>query len=133
MCQYIKDNDEQCGMDSEPFCRHHEDSLQAELHAIGQAMFEAGDVPTGGQFAQLIAEAVESHESGVQSGSDFGMMNTTCSGCETPLRRTERLKKPDNRPNHVVFEAIVECECAEFVLGSTGVRKKYISDDWLGE
>jgi hypothetical protein len=108
MCQYIKDNGEQCGIDSHdgPFCHQHDDSRYAELWRLID------------------------HLSVSDRGTRFGTMETTCDNCDGPLRRTERLTEHPNRPRHVVFEAVVECDCNEHVLGSTSVRKQRLPDAW---
>lgn len=106
MCIYIKDDDEQCGMSNHEglWCRHHEDSRQAQA------------------FAQAASAA--------QSDSSGGTMDTTCDDCDGPLRRTERLREHPNQPRRVVFEAVVECDCHELVLGSTSVRQQNLPHGW---
>jgi len=99
MCQYIKDGGEQCGMDDEPFCHHHEHSAQAAQYAAG-----------GGS-------------SGVE-------MERACATCEASLRRTERLSEHPNQPRRLVFEAVVECDCDEHVLGATSARLNQLPDGW---
>jgi hypothetical protein len=99
MCNYIKDDGEQCGMDDEPFCHHHEDSAQAAQYAAG-----------GGS-------------SGVE-------MERTCDDCEASLRRTERLSEHPNMNGRLVFEAVVECDCDEHVLGTKSVRTGSLPEGW---
>jgi len=106
MCIYIKDDDEQCGMSNHEglWCRHHEDSRQAQA------------------FAQAASAA--------QSGSSASEMETVCDNCEAPLRRRERLTEHPNQTRRMVFEAYVECDCHEFVLGSTSVRERNLPSGW---
>jgi hypothetical protein len=133
MCNYIKDDGEQCGMDNEPFCRHHKDSKQAALHEIGMEMFDGGDMPTGGQFAQLISTAVDIHSEtagDAQSGSSTTAMETHCDECGAALQRRERLSEHPNQTRRIMFEAVVECDCSELVLGSTGVRERNAPNGW---
>lgn len=105
MCQFIKDDGEQCSRDAKPFCFQHEDSTQA---------------------AQFHSEAVSG------GTADFvGIeMDTLCAECETPLRRTERLREHPNQGNRLVFEAIVECDCDEYVLGVTSERVSALPGGW---
>jgi len=114
MCNYIKDNGEQCGMDTEPFCRHHEDTEQAEQHSAAKA---AG---------QTVSEAT----AGAQSDFDGVIMDTTCGDCETPLRRTERLREHPNVSRRTTVEAVVECDCSEQVIASTSVLTDELPDGW---
>lgn len=133
MCNYIKDNGEQCGMNEDPFCRHHDDTEQAELHALGREMFDGGDMPSGGQFAQLISKAVDIHSAAsdsAQSGSEFGDMETHCDECGAALRRRERLREHPHSPRRIVFEAYIECDCAEHTLGTKGVRRAELPGGW---
>lgn len=130
MCQYIKDNDEQCGMDDEPFCHHHDETEQAELHALGQEMFDGGDMPTGAQFAQLISKAVDAHSAPSESDSIGIETNAECDDCGSTVRRTERLSQHPHSPRRMVFEAIAECDCGEFVITHKGVQRRKLPDGW---
>lgn len=106
MCLYIKDDGEQCGMSNHDgnWCRHHEDSRQAQVyeHALRAA----------------------------QSGSELGTMDTTCEECESALRRRERLTAHPHQNRRVLFEAYVECDCGEYVLGATSVRESNVPKGW---
>lgn len=137
MCQYIKDNDEQCDMEEEPFCHHHEDSVQATLHDIGVEMFDGGDVPTGGQFAQLIATAVEEHESDVSAAFDPQWTPTSCSECESAVRVVcARLDEAAFQPDKVIATLALTCPCGDSVQYDpswNGVPKSEIPDNWLDE
>lgn len=104
MCQYIKDDGEQCGRSAEPFCHQHEDT----------------------RFAVLYEKA----ESDAQSGSDFGTMDTTCDECGASLRRVERFSEHSNRGRTHVFEAVVECDCSEHVLGTKAVGNGRLPEGW---
>jgi len=99
MCKFFKDDGEQCGMDTEPFCRHHDDTAQAAQYAA-------------------------------DSGSSTIVMETTCSDCESSLRRTERLTDHPRQGGRVLFEAVVECDCAEHVLGAQSVRTSDVPSGW---
>lgn len=107
MCLFNKENGEQCGNDSEPFCRHHEDSHQSDIY----------------QTALTAA----------QSDLKSFRMETTCSGCGTSLHRRERLTEHPNMNGRVTFEAYVECDCGEYVLGSKSSREGRVPDGWLDE
>ena len=111
MCEYIKDDGEQCGIDTEPFCHMHDDTEQAE---------------------QWRDEKREMYGAVSGSSDDFNgyVMDATCGECETPLRRTERLTEHPNFDGRVLFEAVVECDCSEHVLGAQSVLKDEISDGW---
>lgn len=102
MCEYIRDNGEQCEIDSHDgrFCHVHDDMLSDDV-------------------------------SDVQNGFDGQVMDTNCSNCETPLRRCERLTEHPNKPHSVVFEAVVVCDCSEEVLGSKTVSERNTPNGWL--
>lgn len=104
MCNYIKDNGEQCGRDAEPFCHQHNETIQAVQYELQQVRNDFGEA--------LLDDAGE-----VSRGIE---MDATCDECEAPLRRTERLTEAENRPTRVFFEAVVECDCSEHVLGTHG-------------
>lgn len=112
MCNYIKDNGEQCRIDTDPFCRHHEDSEQAE------------EYNSDDDFASAAFNGAQSDFNGV-------VMETTCTHCETPLRRTERLREHPNIGHRRVFEAVVKCDCSETVIASTSTGTSNIPDGWL--
>jgi hypothetical protein len=105
MCQYIKDDGEQCGIDNHdgPFCHQHEDSRFA-------ALWERAD--------------------GAESGSSAVEMDGTCSECEASLRRRERLTDHENLGGQMMFVAYVECDCSEHVLGTQPVRISNLPDGW---
>ncbi|AGF91216.1 hypothetical protein HAPG_00030 [Halorubrum phage GNf2] len=111
MCNYIKDNGEQCGMDTEPFCRHHEDSDQA-AEWNGSAAFPS--------------EAT----AGAQSDFDGAVMENHCEECETPLRRTERLREHPNVSRRTTVEAVVECDCSERIIANTSMLTEELPDGW---
>jgi len=98
-CQYIKEDGEQCGIDSEPFCRHHEDTAQAAQYAAG------------------------ADSAGIE-------MQHTCTACGTALRRVERVTEHPNIGGRLQFEAAVECDCSEYVLGVAGDRFANLPDGW---
>jgi hypothetical protein len=114
MCEYIKDDGEQCGMDNHDgaFCHMHEDTEQAE---------EWRDKKRADYGAV----------SGAQSGSSGIEMDTTCDDCETALRRTERLTDHENLGGKMLFVALVECDCDEHVLGTQPVRVNDLPGGWL--
>lgn len=115
MCEYIKDDGEQCSIDTEPFCHHHEDTEQAERYH--------SDEPQN--------EAIKESVSGTSNDS-FGIeMDESCDHCESSLRRTERLTEHPNFGGRVLFEAVVECDCDEHVLGAQSVPVEEVCDGWL--
>jgi hypothetical protein len=115
MCQYMKDDGEQCGMDTEPFCRHHEDTQQAvDFHTT---------TPQGNDFVSAAFSDAQSDSIGVPMG-------TTCSECETELRRRERLTEHPNMGHRLVFEAYAECDCSEYVFASKSVGSDRLPDGW---
>lgn len=115
MCKFIKDNGEQCGRDADPFCFQHDDTEQAEQWR-NEKKSEYGSVSDAVNDAVSDPTVIE--------------MDTTCDDCGSALRRTERLTSPDTRPHHVLFEAVVECDCGEHVLGAQAVRKAEIKEAW---
>lgn len=104
MCEYIKDDGEQCGIDSHngDYCHLHEEK-------------------------ESVADAVR----GSSADFDGQMMDESCDDCGTPLRRTERLREHPNYPHRTVFEAVVECDCAEYVLGSKSVTNGKLCGGWV--
>jgi len=121
ICNYIKDNGEQCGMDTEPFCRHHEDSEQAKGAEI--------DVKNDG----TAAEALTVSKAIADAQSDFSgvRMENHCQQCETPLRRTERLTEHSRIGGQMVIEAVLECDCSEYVFASKNVSNGRLPDGWV--
>lgn len=105
MCEYIKDGGEQCGIDNHdgPFCHQHEDTRFAALWRRSQ---------------------------GAESGSTAVEMDTTCEDCDASLRRTERLTEHPNMGGRLLFEAVVECDCDEHVLGAQSVRTSDLPEGW---
>lgn len=107
MCEYIKDDGEQCGFTNHDgdYCHVHEE--MAEEDEFDSAAFS-------GAHSDFIGEPMEK----------------VCQQCKTSLRRRERLSQHPNRPRHLLFEAVVECDCSERVLGGTAVRKSESPDGW---
>jgi hypothetical protein len=125
MCRFIKEDGERCGIDTEPFCHMHEDTPQSHFyHSMEELKDDLGEV------MDMVEEARSEDTGGAVSGSAVGTMQTTCDDCEAPLRRTERLTEHPNIGGRVVFEAVVECECDEHVLGATSVRESELPSGW---
>ena len=122
MCQYTKDNGEQCGRDTEPFCFQHEETEQALAYAYQQ---RSEDVETP-EVPQIDTD----DNSGVVSGSNGTRMESVCSNCRSALRRCERLTEHPNFGGRMLFEAYGECDCDEYVLGSKSVRTSKLPDGW---
>jgi hypothetical protein len=72
------------------------------------------------------------HEDSAQALSGFSgiEMETVCDECGAALKRTERLTSPDNRPRQLLFEAVVECDCSEHVLGAQSAREGALPGGW---
>jgi hypothetical protein len=106
MCEYIKDDGEQCGMDDHDgdFCHHHEDTRFAALWRRSQA---------------------------AEGGADDIVMDESCDECDSALRRTERLTDHENLGGQMMFVAVVECDCDEHVLGTQPVRVNDLPGGWL--
>lgn len=102
MCEYITDDGDKCGRDEQPFCFQHEETRFATL------------------WRQINS----------QSRSNGTEMDTSCEDCNASLRRTERLSEHENYPKRIYFEAVVECDCAEYVLGTTSELKTNLPDGW---
>lgn len=144
MCYYVKDNYEQCGMDEGPYCRHHDDTIQAELYErttdrVGNDLEPTVLGMLWRSMETTIEEKVESGEiedalskavSGSSDDSSGVEMERTCSDCEASLRRTERLSAHPNMNGRLVFEAVVECDCDEHVLGTKSVRTGNLPEGW---
>lgn len=114
MCRYITDDGETCGIDSHEgdYCHLHADSNQA-------AAFRAG---------RSSAEAADSRAEPPQSI----VMDTTCTKCGAALRRRERLTEHESMTRAHYFEAVVECDCSEYVIAtSSTVRERRAPDGWF--
>lgn len=109
MCEYIKDDGEQCGIDNHDgaFCHQHEETRFAALW-------------------RLVEEVSVSDR-----GTPFGTMETVCEECEARLRRTERMRDHANLDGRIVFEALVECDCETVTLGTHSEHARDIPDGWL--
>jgi len=122
MCRFIKEDGERCGMDSEPFCHMHEDTPQSHFYFSMEELKE--------DLSEVMSMADEARSAGANGDSSGIVMERTCDNCDSPLRRTERLTEHPNQPNHVVFEAVVECDCSEHVLGAQSVRDRNVPEGW---
>jgi len=111
MCQFVKDNGEQCGRDAEPFCFQHDDTEQAAKYTDSMTV------------SQAIADA--------QSDFSAVVMENHCGSCETPLRRTERLREHPQMPHRMLIEAVMKCDCDEHVFATKGVHKDSLPNGWL--
>jgi len=125
MCEYIKDDGEQCGFDNHDgdYCHVHEDMVEDSSNDSSDADTESGDRVEDDEFHSAAF-------SGAQSDFVGQRMDTVCQQCKTSLRRRERVSQHPNRPRHLLFEAVVECDCSERVLGGTAVRKSDSPDGW---
>lgn len=103
MCNYIKDDGEQCGRDNEPFCHDHEDSVQAK------------------QWAMLS----EAHTDDTADSRGVPM-DTTCETCGGTVRLVRRLSEHPRMGHATVFEETLECACDVIA-----VRAKAFSHDEL--
>lgn len=91
MCQYIKDDGEQCGRSAEPFCHDHEDSDQA-------------------------AEYSQSVSDDAQSISPSDWTPTTCDVCGSAVRVVcARLDEAAFQPTGVVPTFALTCACGDSV------------------
>lgn len=124
MCEYIKDNGEQCGRTAKPYCHDHEDTPQAKLWGRQDDQME--------KIEELLdkMEEYERLSQAAEEASSSIVMDETCDNCEAPLRRTERLREHPNQPRRRVFEAVVECDCDEHVLGATSTRLNQLPEGW---
>lgn len=122
MCRFIKEDGERCGIDTEPFCHMHEDTPQSHFyHSMEELKEDLGEV---------MEMVDETRSQDAQSGSSGVEMDTTCDECEAPLRRTERLTEHPRFGGKVLFEAVVECDCDEHVLGAQSVRLHDLPEGW---
>lgn len=119
MCYYIKDDDEQCGRDEEPFCHQHEDTGQAEVWRLG--------IHPEQPDYDLQTEAIDAF---VQQTIEH-----TCDDCEAPVRRCVRLVEASDYSREMadVIEGLT-CKCGRFAKHDrTGGRisKSKVPDSWL--
>lgn len=122
MCRFIKDDGERCGHDTEPFCHMHDETPQSHFyHSMEELKEDMGEVKS---------MADEASSEGAGGGSSAIVMDETCDGCEAPLRRTERLTEHPNQSYRLLFEAVVECACDEYVLGAQSVRTSDLPEGW---
>lgn len=123
MCRFIKEDGERCGIDTEPFCHMHEDTPQSHFyHSMEELKEDLGEV------MEMVDEA---RSQDAEGGSSAIEMDATCGDCEAPLRRTERLTEHPRFGGQVLFEAVVECDCDEHVLGAQSVRVGELPEGWL--
>lgn len=116
MCQYIKDNDEQCGRDAEPFCHDHEDTEQAE------------------EWYEENIKNTESGETDV-SGDSCVFLDTDdpsiCDTCEEPIRRAvASVSEAKFQPKRVVVEEEFRCGCGGVTIGTKTYPKVKVPDGW---
>lgn len=64
------------------------------------------------------------------SDSSFGRMDETCTDCGASLRRCERLTAHPNLGGQLQFEAYVECDCSEHILGGQPVSINDLPEGW---
>lgn len=122
MCRFIKEDGERCGHDTEPFCHMHDETPQSHFyHSMEELKEDLGEV------MEMVDEARSADADGASSAI---VMDETCGDCEAPLRRTERLSQHPNQPRRLVFEAVVECDCDEHVLGATSERINSLPEGW---
>jgi hypothetical protein len=121
MCEYIKDNGEQCGRTTDPFCHDHEDTVQAKMYRQQPDLVDDSAGSTRIDMADVYAAV---------NGSSSIEMDTTCDDCETALRRTERLTDHENLGGQMMFVALVECDCSEHILGTQPVRVNDLPEGW---
>jgi len=116
MCQYIKDNGEQCGNSKDPFCRHHEDTEQAEEWRTGGPVVEGADERAAALYSQ----------------DDPNV----CADCEGPIRRTVALVgESEYQPRKVRVEERFVCDCGDggWTIKATAVPKNRIPEGWYNE
>lgn len=105
MCNYIKENGDECSIDNHEgdFCHHHRDTQFAALWEKIQSR-----------------EEVESDASGDASrveGVD------TCGACDSAVRTSTRLREHPNKPRSVVVQFYLHCDCSGYVLTEETVSK----------
>lgn len=126
MCQYIKDNGEQCGRDADPFCHDHEDTPQAKQWHRMDVLFERIDA-----LENELERIVEEAESGLSDGLEPHVIDAKCEVCETSLRRSARVTEHPNQPHRVVFEELVECDCTTHVLDARSTLTANLPEHWV--
>jgi hypothetical protein len=113
MCQYIKDNGEQCGIDTDPFCRHHDDTEQAEEWREGGPITEGAD-----------SRAVTFLDQDDPS---------ICNDCEAPVRRTvAAVGEATYQPKMVTVEERFVCNCGDggWTIRAQNVPKNKVPNGW---
>jgi len=118
MCEYIKDNGEQCGIDSHEgaFCHLHEDSEQAEEWR-DQKREDYGAV-TAGESASS-ETFLDPDDSGI------------CDDCEQPVRRAvAAVTEAKFKPKRVVVEEEFTCGCGSVTVGTKEFPKTDVPDGW---
>lgn len=111
MCEYIKDNGEQCGIDSHEgaFCHLHEDSDQAEVYRSED-------------------ESESSERFLDQDGPGI------CDNCGAPVRRAVgTVKEAKFKPKRVVVEEEFRCNCRNdnsVTIGTKEFAKTDVPDGW---
>jgi hypothetical protein len=115
MCRYIKDNGEQCGRDTEPFCHQHSDTRFAVLWERTE-----GDS--------------KSREDGVEP-LECEWTPTHCEKCESAVRVVcARLDEAAFQPKKVVPTFALTCKCGnsvQFNLDWDSIPKGEVPSKWL--
>ena len=132
MCQYIKDNGEQCGRTAEPFCHDHDDTAQAKLWGRQDEQMEKIEelMETYEEMEEIVKMAEEA-ETALSDDFDTIVMDATCDECEASLRRSARLTEHPNQPRRMTVEELVECDCKTVVIDARSRRKTDMPSGWL--
>lgn len=117
MCEYIKDDGDECGIDSHEgaFCHLHEDSEQSERYN--------SDEPLNSEVAEAVSGASEHFI----DPDDPGI----CDDCEAPVRRAvSAVQEAKFKPKRVVVEEEFRCNCAAITIGTREFDKSDVPDGW---
>jgi hypothetical protein len=136
MCQYIKDNGDQCGRDTDPFCFQHEDTEQAENYeeqkegsvtvaeGVSQGSLSSGDSETR-------HEATHGAVSASSDEDDPYPSEHICDACGAPVRRVVSVvKEATYQPKMASVEEAFACECGHHVIRAQNVPKSKVPDGW---
>jgi hypothetical protein len=88
------------------------------------------ECPDCGKEYKSVEQHIKMSDCGNGEESKGIEMSSHCDQCETALRRRERLTEHPNVDRAVLFEAYVECDCSEHVLGATSVSITEVPDGW---
>lgn len=108
MCIYLTDDGEQCSMDAEPFCHHHDDSRQAKIYHVAQNGSESS-----------VSGSSELHDA------------YHCDKCESAVRVALGSLSDTSSTTMYAIELVASCGCASAAIRRDVLGDSELPDEWL--